>query len=360
MNKLKLNILLLVAIVWGISALVRSQLPYFWANEGWEVKHQWLEEHSAEYNALFIGSSHIYRQINPRVFDKQLDASLAINSFNLGYQATANPESHYLYEQLLQDERVDLSGLKLVVMDLVPAEWLNLNNARSVRGKYFMNVPYWWRGTTQVLTTDRSDLEKRADVASHYSIALFEKEFNVGMYDEIREYYEKDKDSLQRKDLAMLGGQRNGFLALDNDRGYAGRRRAFLECEEYLVPMSAANTEYYYECTVEEEHDQGSGSSALLREANRLIALSKERGIHLVFVMMPRTPYRETFPIAEALPPAHVVNLTDPREYPEFYDLQYVFDRGHLNQKGARLLSERLGEKVNQLLLEDLAASSKE
>lgn len=353
MNKLPLNILLLAVIVWGISALLRLPLPYFWANEGWVVKHQYLEEHSKEYNSLFIGSSHIYRHINPRVFDKQFDAALGINSFNLGYQATANPESHYLYQHLLEDERVDLSGLKLVVMDLVPAEWLNVNNARSTRGKYFMDVPYWYRGSRQVLDMDRGTLDKRIDIASHYGIALFEKQFNVGMYDEIREWYGEDRDSLSRRDLALLGGQRNGFLSLDKDKGYAGRRRKFLACEEYLVPMSAVNTEYYYSCTVEEEHTEGEGAAALLDEARRLIALSKERGIHLVFVMMPRTPYRETYPIAEALPPGHVINLTDPRKYPEFYDLDHVFDRGHLNQKGARILSEKLGQEINALLQEE-------
>ena len=355
MGKIVLKILLLFTLLWGISFAVRSylDLPFHWGNEGWNVKYEWFKEHSTEYNTLFLGSSHIYRHINPQVFDRQFGKTANVRSFNLGYQATYNPEVYVLFEEMLNDPELDLSSLKLLVMDLTPVEWMRLGNARSVRGKYYTDIPTWWRTVKQVNQSERGSSGGRFDIMSHYTISLFEKEFNVGMYDEYLEHLTTPRRAVTGKEKFM-GPQQNGFLPLNRDPAFRFRRQKFLDCQQYLVPMSAVNTQYYYECTVAQEQSAAPAAPALHAAAQRLIDMAADKGIYLLFVVMPRSPYKESAPLEAIFPEGQVINMTDPREYPEFYDLDYVYDRGHLNQKGARVASVKLGRKVNQLMKQNI------
>ena len=78
---------------------------------------------------------------------------------------------------------------------------------------------------------------------------------------------------------------------------------------------------------------------------------SKHKGIHVFWVIPPRlVEYSEILPIADQLPPEHVIDVSDFNEYSEFYNIDYSHDRGHLNKKGAILFSEIVAQKSLELI----------
>ena len=66
-------------------------------------KLAYFARHKDEYDAVFVGSSRVYRQIAPGVFDRQVAASTgrAMRSFNLGAPSMFLPESLYVIDRIL-------------------------------------------------------------------------------------------------------------------------------------------------------------------------------------------------------------------------------------------------------------------
>lgn len=48
----------------------------------------------------------------------------------------------------------------------------------------------------------------------------------------------------------------------------------------------------------------------------------------------------------------HLIDLRDPRDHPELFDSGNRFDREHMNQEGARLMSELIAEQLEPLMAE--------
>lgn len=346
MKKLIGKILLFVMLLWGVNQATHWFVPYFWGNDGWAAKYRYFREHSSEYNVLFMGSSQTYRQVNPNIFDNQLK-NQNIKSFNFGYQATATPEVNYLYEQLLDDPSVDLSNVKVVFMDLQPVRMLNRGNASSSRSRYIMTPSYYLHSLELVKGTNAS-LGQRLSAMGNYTQAFFDKQFNVRSLKEMIEFrslYQKAPKGFMKP----IGENKDGFLPLNKDFRYKNRRQEFLECEQWYIPYSEEQAEYSLDCG----RIEGSPlDKALLKECTRLIKRSRERGIHLVFLMPPRSPFLATMKVAERLGEEHYIALFDPRKYPRFYQMNHCYDRGHLNQRGARAYSVALAKESRQLIIE--------
>jgi len=75
---------------------------------------------------------------------------------------------------------------------------------------------------------------------------------------------------------------------------------------------------------------------------NRLIAMSKARGITLVFIIPPRAASKELIELLNMIGAKNTLDLSDGEKYPEFYLLENSFDNGHLNSRGSRLFTRQL------------------
>ena len=75
------GVLLFVAL-----QLVELAVPFYWGNSGFATKMGYLKESGLRYDTLFVGSSRVFRQVDPSIFDGATDG--LTKSFNLGVSAT--------------------------------------------------------------------------------------------------------------------------------------------------------------------------------------------------------------------------------------------------------------------------------
>ncbi|MEM8892584.1 MAG: hypothetical protein AAGD28_31675, partial [Bacteroidota bacterium] len=122
---------------------------------------------------------------------------------------------------------------------------------------------------------------------------------------------------------------RDGFFA-DTTVLSSAKERAFLSYME-LNPAQAINQPH-------------------MRRLEDLMAKSKAKGIHLVFVLSPRVYAPDLLAMMQQLPAEHKIDLSDPRKFPEFYQAKYSFDDMHLNHQGAMCYTESLASALQNIM----------
>ncbi|MCP3933638.1 MAG: hypothetical protein GY705_31610, partial [Bacteroidetes bacterium] len=101
------NILLYFLIYLGLSFIISICVPYHWGNPLYSVKISYLEkENDRPFNTYFFGSSRVFRQFDPTLFDSLAHAftNEEIRSYNMGAPGTIVPQTYYLYERFLNSE----------------------------------------------------------------------------------------------------------------------------------------------------------------------------------------------------------------------------------------------------------------
>jgi len=132
MTKFLKRIILFFIILLLLVNVIQTIPPYYWANPAFAAKIKYLEENQEEYDTYFFGSSHIYRQISPVVFDNF--SNLSIKSYNLGAPATFVPETYYLLENFLKQS--DSVNNKYIFVELQGISYVAEENFQTNREKY--------------------------------------------------------------------------------------------------------------------------------------------------------------------------------------------------------------------------------
>ena len=349
MVKLAAKTVLLALILWGIAYVVRQPLPFYWGNSSFQRKYEYFKPRANEYNVLLFGSSVIYRHINPVLFDRRCPSSFPCHSFNFGVQAMSNPESHFMLEQLLADATVDLSSVKFILMDLGQLEDLTEENVKSVRAKYWV-TPHMLQVSYSILPDQTGDRFSRLQNGWRYAKAHIGYQFNLGLYPSIADWHRNEKEELDsalfRKDL---GRNLDGFLSLTHDYRFSWRAEEYLQERDDQRLVSIYNTSDFLDCEDDYRHPD-TQKDHLAEEAMRLINLCKEQGIHLMFMVPPRIPTHRSYPAVHLLPKEHIMAMVDPREYPQFWEPDNLFDRGHFSLAGSREYTIALMKELRPLL----------
>jgi len=133
-----MRLALFAFMLWSVLWLMNTALPYYWGNPGYAAKMDFLGKQRDSFNVFFIGSSRIYRQAMPLVFDAHTQSKT--RSFNLGYRATFNPESYYLVENFIKEKAVQPTSILIELQPFVPIADRNLY---TVRSNYFLDYSYF-------------------------------------------------------------------------------------------------------------------------------------------------------------------------------------------------------------------------
>jgi hypothetical protein len=81
---------------------LHAVLPFPEIDGGVSQKFRFFSAHKDEFDTLFIGSSRVYFQISPAIFDRVTrESGLPTHSFNFGIGGMYLPETAYLLEQIL-------------------------------------------------------------------------------------------------------------------------------------------------------------------------------------------------------------------------------------------------------------------
>lgn len=291
--------------------------PPLWGNrprrEGYLAFRAARDQH--ERVTVFVGSSRIFRQVDPTVFGP--------SAFNLGTPATKLIEQAVLIDRLLS-EGLLRSG-DLVVLEVQSILRPSGDEITSGRALYCQTLAGAWAR----LRVCRGV----ADASVAVSMPCF-RYFKPGSITESLSawLYEPAPERVSR------------FNALDDqaDEEHAARREQLLAAGgSGQVRKRAANYRKVH---------RASSLGRQYRVPAEFLESLRDRceaaGVRVAYLLPPLSD--RAYGVARLLPEEIVIDLADPDQHPEFYDLPYLFDIGHLNRRGASLLSERLREELSR------------
>jgi len=341
---------ILIAIISGSEYLV----PYYWGTPHLVIKMNYYKKHKEAFNTLFIGSSHIFRDISPSIFDELTNANT--HSFNLGVGAMCTLETYAFYENFLKK---DISpNVKYVIMELAPiyrlpplnedaAGDLNfpLTNVQSARVKYYLDFPAYMFVVNYFKTGFDIYPNEEKEVIKEYTSAYIEKLFKIGMLKEMVMFNFQPAASPELH-KEILGSDNDGFYSMDELTS-----TSVIGCSE----CRQKTADDIKNAKVTHKQNQSLGVNRVhLKMINRLIEQSQKRGIQLIFHLSPMVANYELMrPIFNRIDIHHKMDLANPVEYPELYSSDIHWDDVHFNLKGAKLFTKKLAGEFNRLLLQD-------
>ena len=350
MGKLLLKLLVVLAWIIGLAWMQRQSLPPYWGNEDFTHKYEYFREHATEHTMLFVGSSVIYRHLVPTIFNNNAPASLPTNAFNLGVSAASPPEQYYLLDVILNDPELDLSNIKVIIVDLEETTLVRGQNASTSRVKYFMNPNMLQR--TLALLPERADQDAGPEEEWSYIKATAGWALNLGMTEDMLAYKAAQALPDSLKEYPELGNKLDGFRPLDRDFRFRTRSEEFhgSDVEEYHRRIANATTRYLDQWEKAPDEEAMALKAQHTAEALYYIEAFKARGIHLIWLVPPRYPLPKIYPLAYSLPREHWLAVVDPREHEKLFDSAFAFDRGHYNLKGAQWYSRQVVKELKPLL----------
>ena len=115
---------------------LRAILPFPEIDGGVSQKFRFFAAHKDEFDTLFIGSSRVYFQISPAIFDRVTrESGMPTHSFNFGIGGMYLPETAYLLEQILNLKPRNLRWV-FIEYDEVQTKW-SPENQTSRRALYW-------------------------------------------------------------------------------------------------------------------------------------------------------------------------------------------------------------------------------
>ncbi len=140
-------------------------------------KIHYFQEHKDEFDTIFIGSSHVYRNINPIVFDKKLSKhNFKYKSFNFGVSSMNLIEQRFLLQTIINEKP---KNLKYIFIEPLLELNLALKNLETTRVSYFSN----WQNTSFAITyifNLQKSLFYKINQARAFTLAFLRHLFNVG------------------------------------------------------------------------------------------------------------------------------------------------------------------------------------
>jgi hypothetical protein len=308
-------------------------------------KVDYLREHHGRYNVLFIGTSQIYRAIDPVIL-KQVaaDNGCDVRAFNLGVSKLRLTELRYIRDRLPAEM---IGDYDLIVLSPMAASGIKAANWASSRIQYFTD----WEGyKTSLIDNWEYPTTKREAKLALYSAqltgAFLYNQLGVGRLASLFEGWPGGADG--NEDEVFDGGavwdaSRDGFVALDDEthEQFKNRQNGMLNRVGRFERMRAAPA------------DSRLFEGAMTERAWRRYERSLEHFSHLdvpVLMLMPPMVNQRAkdkaladYASAKGMP---LLNYNQTDRYPDLFDNGYWFDYFHTNRAGARAVTEVLGEDI--------------
>lgn len=337
-NVFLLKVLVFFALYVFISILISFFIPYHWGNPWYSSKIKYLENsEDNNYNTFFFGSSRVYRQINPSVFDRVANLSNddTIRSFNLGAPATFCPQTYYLYEEFLKTDVSDKA--KYCFIELMGVDYISDNMMHQERTTYWQTytvIEFVFKYSFFPNGSFKFDYS-RAKMFLRYVLSYIENTLHIGHFGQQildNNYY----------NTRYIGNSNNGFYSLEsdlkdsNDEFLIKRRIKFLSDSSQLeLRKSIIKSDY-------SERSTSRLDNVAAKKLNELICISKNKGVKLFFILSPRYRSVESLSLLNSIPSEHLIDMCNPATNIDYYMFEKSFDVGHLNDIGADIYSANL------------------
>lgn len=353
MKKIFGRLILYPVLIVLLLQLVDCVLPYHWGNEVVNAKMEYLEDKRDQYNVFFLGSSKVYRQIIPKLFDDNSNFPNT-KSFNLGSPAASNPELHYLVDHFLDTKAKKPT---YVFVDYVLIGRVADVNLKTIRAKYHLGLNGLLIFFKDMLDKeiDRSKQDYYIQNTKNYLQCFLERILKVGFRKDIIKYFTKENF-----DSMSLEEDLNGFLSFDFElentkdpmRKIALERRNFRFKKGNKRNITDIDKKFKYLNSKKVIAQNGLLYKSHLEQMNDLIDKAKANNYYLIFTATP--PGHPTLhSVVSNISSEHKISLFNPSEYPNFFNEDMYFDDGHLNSNGAKILTTALCENFNSLIGKD-------
>jgi hypothetical protein len=311
---------------------LRAILPFPEIDDGVSQKFRFFAAHKDEFDTLFIGSSRIYFQVSPAIFDRATQASgLPTHSFNFGIGGMYLPESAYLLEQILNLKPRNLKWV-FIEYDELQTKW-SPENQTSRRALYWADwkrvslllrkltdagkVPLWLPTHTKLrdILLSQNDEKNTRSLVAFYAGQLEKNYTNVARAADVPDYF-LSRDTKERR-ASYLGLASDGYLTKPNrmspsqaaayERGLAAAM-----AQTDVHPLSPYAVEAYRQCAQE----------------------VRKIGAAPIFLITPSTTQINVATESTGLTGV-VMAFNNPRTYPSLYRSSVRRDGQHLTKSGA-------------------------
>ena len=310
---------------------LRVVLPFPEIDDGVSQKFRFFATHKDEFDTLFLGSSRVYFQISPAIFDHVTrESGLPTHSFNFGIGGMYLPETGYLLEQILKLKPLKLRWV-FIEYDELQTKW-SPENQTSRRALYWAD---WKRvslllrkltdaGTDVVcanpakvrdIILHQKDEKSTRTLLTFYATQLEKNYTNVARATDVLNYI-LDRDTKERC-VSYLGAAGDGYVTRPNRMspsqavGYE-RGLATAMAQSGTRPLSSYTLEAYRQCA-QEVREIGAIPIFLITPSTTQISIKSEN-TGLSGVMMA---------------------FNNPRTYPNLYRTDVRRDGQHLTRSGA-------------------------
>lgn len=341
MKKFLLNLIAFVSIIVLINEITSYWINPFNGSAGIETKVEFIKKDTTKYDAILFGSSRLFRAFNPMIFDSVL-AQNNIKSYNLAAPGITNPEVFYLLDNYIRvsSHKPEYVFLELISFDIIKKKWNDVP-------KYFYweRIPYYNFCLQYILNSDDPISLKSKLLWLHTKGFVYKNT----RFPQFHSFFDTKS---QKK---YFGEDEQGYLAVEDTRGIGDEQIEFRKerFNNQLAALEARTENLTYEYTL--KFDSAWLNQYYYTFLVDLIEKYDTKGIHIVYIIPPRADtFLQEIALLHTLPPDHIIDMGNPSNYPEFYSLEYTFDKSHLNKQGASIFTKKFAQKFKRQVLNTL------
>ena len=306
------------------------------------VKLRQYDEIAEQVDTVFIGSSRIYRHLDPVVYDQARDARGESGlSFNLGVPDMRMLEVLYLAEWVFdRSDAVELLVVEATAGPLELPEW-NREAERTVAWHDHKAMSRIRRGIAQ---SELSAQERASLLAAHLDV--FERRTSA---------LGRGLTLLSSQPWPGLPASQRGYQSLEQNQQHPVSDDEAAELTQRWNRLHERPGDWSRSLARLERDGTGGRTTDPFEQElfAELEALAAENDARVVWLLSPSPrPRPNLIAAAEKRMVETVLRFDDPTTYPEFYEAAGRFDRHHLNREMAarmtRLLAEALPEALSK------------
>ena len=351
-KKLAGGLVILLLINWIIRTAFDPS--YYYGNETIELKMLEYRQDPSPYNTILLGSSCIFWNIEPVLFESMQPASWGTFIYNFGSGGTLPPETYNFLAKLLDENEEHISR---VIIELRDVSLFPRHHRQTLRKRYFMS-PKWYAFIVKSNLASGIPGKAKSNNIIHYGVATLERILNIDYFNDIygkspemKQKYRDRLENLQKKAT-------RGFLPGDPEREVEKHER-FLKDTSYLSMLAGKYRLH------KANRENLNLNSVHLARIMKIIEDCNQRGIHCIFLMhskQDRIHLAETIALAGHIPELHLIDISDPDIYPELYLAKNSLNNNHFNIRGTEILTTLAAQKftlVHSMWLESRKGEQK-
>lgn len=330
-----------------IGSLLISNFTYSEFPSGHPIiatKFNYFAEHKQEYNVIFLGSSRTYRQIIPSLFDQSMgEKGYKIKSFNFGIPSLYLPEAHFYLQRILE---LKPNNVKWIFVEYIDRITVVPEHKHTEREKYWHTPKQTFLLSQAVWNSSSNLLNKLEIIYRHLSVSvhrMFRTGKGVKLIDVIIHGNRlSQKTNIER---SLLGDLYDGYFPLDDEKSdnMKQRRVKFLDnLDQYNIAVESLSLERknYQPSKIKPSYfPLWIAQKIEFFQANPIFIVPPSRSFRKDLIDMKQNEYIST-----------LFDFNDPINYPDLYKTDYRFDKGHLNEKGAKIYTELIANKFETYL----------